>query len=147
MSKEMGKSQSQSIAKKSVQRQNKLQKQRKRHLARNLRHKSSASGTNSEADSCLGESIPETTAVEPLATHEPVDVSVTSAGEMLSEETLISPSTSDENVARSDYYYEDVEDFWRALDKRSDEFWKRCEQNLEQVKSCSDFDSAVVRWF
>ena len=84
----------------------KLQKQRKRHLARNIRHKDSASvggidneSANSE-ESCVGESVPETTAVKPLATFEAV-VAVTSAGEITSAE-MFSPSTANENVARSD---------------------------------------------
>ena len=85
----------------------KLQKQRKRHLAWNIRHKDSASvggidneSANSE-ESCVGESVPETTAVKPLATYEPIDVAVTSPGEITSAE-MFSPSTANENVARSD---------------------------------------------
>ena len=49
----------------------------------------------------MGESVPETTAVKPLATYEPIDVAVTSPGEITSAE-MFSPSTANENIARSD---------------------------------------------
>ena len=33
-----------------------------------------------------------------------------------------------------DYLYDDIEDFWKALDKKSDKFWKTYEKQLDEVK-------------
>ena len=38
-----------------------------------------------------------------------------------------------------DYYYNDIEDFWRALNKRSDEFWKTFENFVDEVKKMCRF--------
>ena len=30
------------------------------------------------------------------------------------------------------------------MDERSEEFWKRYEENIDDVKRCADFDSAII---
>ena len=127
----MGKSQSISYKKRRSKTKRKLQKQRKRQVARNCRCQGSAPvGSIDNESTVLEEDVCNdvSTAVEPLAT-EPVDCAVTTAAEI--------PPPADENAVRtdaSDYYYEDVEDFWRALDKHSEEFWKRCEKKFGASK-------------
>ena len=49
-----------------------------------------------------------------------------------------------QNQVGVDYYYDDIEDFWKALDKKSDEFWERYEKQLDEVKKCADFDTAII---
>lgn len=49
-----------------------------------------------------------------------------------------------EGGAQSTVFYNDIEDFWRALDRKSEEFWKRYEDSIDDVKKCADFDSAII---